>query len=163
MKRGAVLCTVADHNLPDAGGGMCCYGAAAHGPGHCTCWRPVYDLEQQPIRPGPMPDRARMCGDCAFRSDSPEKLGQPGRAHSGEGELDELVFGCGVFACHRGMRRVLRYEHPSGAVIDAAPGDYDPPIVDGVAYCADGTPAGKCAGQRIERITRGRRAARATS
>ena len=35
-----------DQGWPDAGEGMCCIGAAVYGPGHCTCWTPVYDLDQ---------------------------------------------------------------------------------------------------------------------
>lgn len=33
-------------DLPDAGEGVCCMGAAAMGPERCTCWEPVYDLDQ---------------------------------------------------------------------------------------------------------------------
>ena len=52
-----------DRGWPDAGDGTCCYGSAILGPGHCTCWEPVYNLEQaEPdtsSTPGVMPRRCQ--------------------------------------------------------------------------------------------------------
>ena len=98
---------LADERLPDAGEGICCMGAAVFGPGRCTCWEPVYDQAQAPAQEGPMQARARMCADCAFRPGSPEQLGDRRFAHSGEGELVDVVLGDSPFVCHQGMRRRL--------------------------------------------------------
>ena len=139
---------------PDVGNGdlPCCMGVAVYGPGRCTCWRPIYDQEQQTARPGPMPKRTKCCGDCAFRMGSPERSGDARMAHSDPDDLQEVVTGRSVFACHVGMRRVVAWQHPSGARIDATSGDYDPLIIDGIAYQADGSPAFACAGQRAMRV-----------
>ena len=63
-----------DRGWPEAGDGTCCFGAAAYGPGYCTCWEPVYDLDQaEPdttATPGVMP---RRCSDCAYLRKSPER------------------------------------------------------------------------------------------
>lgn len=131
------------HDLPDAGGGVCCEGAAAFGAGRCTCWEPVYDCEQQPVCAGPMHVRSEMCRDCAFRPDSPERRGDARYSHAEEGDLDELLLA--EFACHQGMRRKLKMRHPSGfevaIEIDAyAPPDWFRP------QKADGSPADLCAG-----------------
>ena len=134
-------------DFPDAGEGMCCHGAAMFGPGRCTCWRPEYDREQEPIRSGrQMRQRSVKCDDCAFRDGSPERSGDDRLAHSGDGELDELVWSGRGFACHKGMRRIVRWRHPSGATVEAGPGAYDPPTADGVHFKASGNPADLCAG-----------------
>lgn len=142
------LHTSRDHGFPDVGNGdaPCCMGSAVYGPGRCTCWAPVYDLEQQEPRPGQMQPRTKCCGDCAFRMGSPERSGDSRMAHSSPGELEQLVGGSGTFACHVGMRRVIAWRHPSGAQIEAESGCYAPPILAGVAYRADGRPADVCAG-----------------
>lgn len=121
-------------DYPDAGEGMCCMGAAALGPERCTCWRPIHDQPQQLLKAGPMLQRTRMCGDCAFRPDSPERAGN-------EDAVEELLEG--TFLCHKGMRRLLREVHPSGAVLDAGPGAYEP---SNPPCKADGNPAEVCAG-----------------
>lgn len=133
----------------------CCMGSAVYGADRCTCWRPVYDQEQQPARSGPMPQATKCCGDCAFRNGSPERSGDARMAHSDPGDIDEIVHGGRVFACHLGMRRVRAYVHPTGARVEADPGCYAPPIEDGVAYRADGSPATKCAGLRAMRLREG--------
>jgi hypothetical protein len=134
--------------LPDAGGGHCCYGAIMRGPQGCTCWHSVYDLEQQPLRRGLMPlppGPVRMCGDCAFRPGSPERSGTEG--YEGDQELlDELVAEGAPFYCHQGVRRTVLMRHPSGAEAGGHPADYDPPIENGFPWKADGTPADICAG-----------------
>lgn len=142
-----------DHDFPDAGQGTCCMGAAAMGPGRCTCWEPVYDREQQPIQPGPMPQRARLCVDCAFRNGSPERSGNGQHAHSGEGEIEAIIAGSRRFVCHQGMRRITHWRHPSGVVV-ACPTDgaYRPPEVGGIAYQASGEPAHLCAGVHAMRM-----------
>lgn len=136
------------HNpdLPDAGEGMCCYGAI-NGPGHCTCWRPVCDTEQKPIQQGAAAQRRRMCSDCAFLPGSPERSGDPRFSHSGPIELQELVDSGKAFACHQGMRRVLKLVHePTGVEHVVGDGGYEPAVAGGMAFKADGSPADLCAG-----------------
>lgn len=136
-----------DDDLPDAGGGMCCEGSAALGPGRCTCWDPVFDLEQAAdLKAGPPQVRPTACADCAFRPGSPEQQGDERFANSGDGELDDIIGGSAPFLCHQGMRRQLRQVHPTGAVVEDAPGAYRPPVKGDRAWCADGEPAQICAG-----------------
>lgn len=136
--------------LPDAGEGACCYGAIMYGPQRCTCWDARYDQEQADPVPGKPATRDRLCADCAFRPGSPERLGVPGYNGS-EGELDDLVMTGSPFYCHQGLRHQVSLVHPSGAEVQAHPGAYDPPIVDGVPYKADGTPGELCAGWAARR------------
>lgn len=79
-------------DLPDAGQGTCCIGAAVMGPEHCTCWVPVYDADQQEITPGlPLPPvPVQMCATCAYKPSSPERRGDDGYAGD-QGLLDDLV------------------------------------------------------------------------
>ncbi len=98
-----------------------------------------------------MQPRAAPCHDCAFRPGSPERSGDERYAHSGEGELAGIAAGRNPFVCHQGMRRVLRWRHPSGAVHEEpTPDRYDPPetryAAMPVVWKADGTPADLCAG-----------------
>lgn len=138
--------------LPDAGHGACCIGAAVHGPQRCTCWVPVYDLDQQPVRPGlPLPRvPLRMCGDCAYRPHSPERQGAEDYAGD-EDLLEELVASGTPFYCHEGIRHPIAWRHPSGVEVPGHPGSYDPPILAGVPYKADGTPANVCTGWLLRR------------
>lgn len=131
-------------DLPDAGEGACCLGSACRGPGACTCWETIFDQPQQPLQHGPMAVRERMCEDCAFRPGSPEQSGDPAYAHSGDGELDEVV-GPG-FACHQGMRKRLQLVHPAGVVVQCGPMEYAPAERPGMTWKADGSPADFCAG-----------------
>lgn len=113
----------------------CCYGAAVNGPGSCTCWTPVYSGGQSaPAAGSTIATRATRCEDCAFRPDSPERA-----------RGDELQ-GLTNFACHQGVRRVVEWRHPDGRVRPGDPADYQPPIVNGVGYKADGSPMDICAG-----------------
>ena len=137
--------------LPDAGGGACCTGAAMGGPQRCTCWVPVYDLEQQEPRPGPMDVRTSRCGDCAYLKNSPEARGEDGY-QGGPEDLDEMVRDGSPFACHQGIRRPVKYRHPSGTEIPGHPAAYDPPVIGGVPYKADGSPADLCAGWAGRRL-----------
>lgn len=140
-------------DLPDAGEGMCCTGAAVMGKDRCTCWTAVYDLEQQPVTPGlPLPPiPVRMCATCAYRPGSPERKGEEGYAGD-EDLLDELVATGSPFYCHAGIRKPVAWRHPSGAEIPGHPGGYEPPIADSVPYKADGTPADICAGWLLRRV-----------
>ncbi|RYZ28206.1 MAG: hypothetical protein EOP01_06790, partial [Propionibacteriaceae bacterium] len=89
----------------------CCYGTAVYGPERCTCWQEVLDVpEQAPLqRELPTPTRSRLCGDCAFRPDSPERTGVEHAGHDVE-DLDDVVAG-GAFFCHDGMARVEHLVH----------------------------------------------------
>lgn len=159
------LSVPAADDLPDAGSGMCCIGAAIYGPDRCTCWEPVYDLDQTDPVPVPASTRAEPCDDCAFRPDSPERQGDE-RYVGDEYELNRLVREGQPFSCHKGIRRPLRWEHrpadckPSDCdelnpgrvtVVPGDPANYSPPIIDGQPYKADGTPADICAGWAARR------------
>lgn len=149
--------------LPDPGV-PCCDGAAAYGPRGCTCWETEYDRPQAqpdtgllPLPPVPL----RMCATCAYRPGSPERAGDP--AVAGDPDmLEELAVTGQPFWCHQGMRLGVRLRHPSGLVYEI-PGTahYQPPIVAGVPYKADGTPGDLCAGWLLRRaaLTRTGRAA----
>lgn len=124
----------------------CCEGAAYRGLSGCTCWEPIWNVEQQPprlpVEPEQLMPRARLCGDCAFRKDSPERATEYkqetllGLADRGE-----------PFWCHDGMRRPEQWRHPaSGVVIDGDTADWQPAIVHAVPFRADGRPALLCAG-----------------
>lgn len=129
--------------------GVCCAGAAMYGRDRCTCWEPIYDLEQQPLANSGeplelIPTRAKCCGDCAYRVGSPER-------EAGDGDwLVELATGDGrVFWCHQGMRRVVSFRHPDGRELPAGDGDYRPPIGPAerpVAWKANGSVGDRCAG-----------------
>lgn len=123
---------------------MCCYGAAIFGPGRCTCWEPVYDIDQEEPHEGPLGLRDRMCHDCAFRQDSPERSGDGRYAHSGE--VDGLARGGGLFVCHQGMRRKVAIVHPSGARVEIGIDAYAPGGADIHPCKSDGSPADVCAG-----------------
>lgn len=139
--------SIPDATLPDAGKGMCCMGAAARGPGFCTCWRPVYDREQAPPQEGPPRVRDRMCRDCAFRKDSPERQGDKRYDNSGEDGIDDLVRGERSFVCHQGMRKKIALVHePTGARVDIEIDAYAPGGNERHTCKADGTPADICAG-----------------
>lgn len=139
---------------PDVGNGEmpCCEGSAFVGPEACTCWEPVFDIEQQPphgqIEPGVRPN---MCHDCAYRPSSPERSGDPDAAMDGD-RLQELVAGGYRFWCHQGMRRPTHWKHPYGATVPPSPLNYQPPIIEGIPYKADGTPGDICGGWAALRL-----------
>lgn len=118
----------------------CCYGSIM-GPDRCTCWEPVYDIEQSDPNLFDAPEpRAEPCADCAFRSDSPESRGDE-RYQSYEFTPTQ------PFYCHQGMRRIVAYRHPSGAKVAAAVQDrWSPPERDGIVYKANGMAGDICAG-----------------
>lgn len=141
-------------DFPQIGDGTCCAGAAMLGPERCTCWEAIHDLEQQPpdqekvrwLAAGVEPvTRDSMCGDCAYRPDSPERRGDP--SYLGNAEDLERMAAYDRFWCHQGMRRRIAWRHPSGAVFEKDhPGSYDPPIIGGIPYRVDGSPGELCAG-----------------
>lgn len=126
----------------------CCIGAAVYGPSRCTCWEPVFECEQQPARPGPIVAAPRMCSDCAYRADSPERAD----GYMAEVLLLDLPNGRAPFWCHSGhdggpgMRRPVAYRHPHLGELPGDPSDWQPLIADGVPRMADGRPAPHCAG-----------------
>lgn len=124
----------------------CCLGAVEYGPHRCTCWEPEYDVPQSLPRLDVEPaTRAKMCADCAFRPDSPERTGDDRYQHS-----DEDPAGLPSFWCHQGMRRPVRWRHPAGITVDAETDGYEPPVMvrggESVPYKADGSPGDRCAG-----------------
>lgn len=159
------ICGGAKVELPDVSPG-CCYGSAVRGPQFCTCWDPVYDVEQtKPPLYGPPPvARAKMCDDCAMRPNSPERNGEKGFDNNSEDALEEMVRNGSPFFCHKGMRRIVKLVHrETGTEIESHSGDYDPPLVPGVVelegtilraevpYKADGTVGDICAGWAAKR------------
>jgi hypothetical protein len=123
----------------------CCWGEVVGGARACLCWQPVFDVEQAPPQPAGdvagLPVRERMCGDCAYRPGSPERA---------EGYAEECLLALPadgeLFFCHSGMRRPTHWEHPDGRTVPASDADYQPPVVGGVPYRADGRPGLLCAG-----------------
>lgn len=137
----------------------CCPGRLRDGPAGCTCWQPIYDRDQtDPPSAHVLASwleeevatevRAGMCGDCAYRPNSPEKQSQA--SHAGDAaELERLAASGEKFFCHDGFRRPVAWQHPAGMRIPADPrrdGDYQPLIIFGVPYRADGQPGLLCAG-----------------
>lgn len=153
-------------DLPDIGEGMCCDGALYRGADGCTCWEAVYDpADQVPLvdcdRDAPDETRERMCGDCAFRADSPERTGEGRYENSEPGDIERLVAGDTPFRCHDGARRIVALVHtPTGHRINLTSlGHYDPPKDSRRAYMADGKPLLICAGwaaahaRRVESVS----------
>jgi hypothetical protein len=99
-----------------------------------------------------IPVPVQMCGDCAYRGDSPEKRGEDG--YAGNAELLERLAAEGEpFYCHAGIRLRVGWAHPSGVGFAPAKGDYDPPIVGAVPYQADGSPGFVCGGWLLRAAT----------
>jgi hypothetical protein len=143
-----MICGSGGPDWPDVGNAEvpCCMGAVSHGPSGCTCWKPVYDTDQQSPRTElAAGTREDMCLDCAYRPGSPERTGDPDAAGDDD-VLRELVDSGRRFWCHQGMRRVREWRHPCGATHPGSPLDFPCPVVDGVPYKADGTPADVCGG-----------------
>lgn len=134
-------------DLPPPNPDVPCCEASANNPDVCTCWEPIYDRPPMPAGgtlAGPSAPRPRMCGDCAYRPGSPERLELDGAQL--EAPLSQ------VFLCHDGMPKLLGWTHPElpGVCLRAAAiGDRDNygPVVRGPhAWQADGTPALVCGG-----------------
>jgi len=130
---------------PDADPSGCCWGAIFVGSEACTCWEPVYDVEQAALIPpasaADIAVRTRMCADCAYRPDSPERSDV-----FTEEALLELPSAGELFWCHDGLRRPTHWVHPDGRTVDGSPHDYRPAQLKGIPYQADGHPALLCAG-----------------
>jgi hypothetical protein len=124
----------------------CCIGAMEDGPASCTCWEVVYDREQSPINRASDPTtRSKMCEDCAYRPDSPERSEDDRYIQPHE---DPEV----PFWCHQGMRKEIEYRHTTLGIVVPASGDfYKPPIREGVPYMADGSAGQRCAGWAAKR------------
>lgn len=140
--------------LPDLGLEVpCCSASSYRDFSACTCWRPVYEPGEQADPVGDLTPQVRpagMCGDCAYRPGSPEKLGDP--EHRGDAtELEMLAESGRPFHCHDSMRRIVRWVHPSGAEIPGHDAAYVPPIIEGVPIKTDGTAAFLCAGWHARR------------
>lgn len=128
----------------------CCLGAVHRGRAGCTCWRPVYDVEQADAVGDAAPaTRGKMCEDCACRSDSPESREERGEdmgMRSSVAGLLQLVAEGRPFYCHQGMRRAVADQHPNGLKRSRLAGDYAPGEHAGIPLKADGSPADICAG-----------------
>jgi transcription elongation factor Elf1 len=114
----------------------------------------VYDLEQQDPRIDEHETaRNAMCGDCAYRRDSPERANSDTVAAYSD-QLDSCVDEGRPFWCHDGMRRTIHHRHPDGRTRtdQATDASYDPPIVERRPYRADGSPALLCAGWFTRRL-----------
>lgn len=141
---GALLWVKANPDRTDEVFG-CCHGDALGGPDRCTCWQPVYDIDQAapvpPARPEDIEVRLRPCGDCAFRKDSPERADE---------WTEEALLGLPAtgepFWCHDGMRRPIRWDHPDGRTVPGSTSDWRPAMVGPVPFRADGRPGLLCAG-----------------
>lgn len=147
-----MICLLEDKDLPETPEPWCCEGAASMGPGRCTCWEPVYDLDQQePRTQEPAGVRPEMCVDCAYRPGSPERRGE--EDYKGDQDLlDALVVTGRPFWCHQGVRRPVKYRHPCGMEIEGHPAEYRPPLVAGRPYKADGSPSDLCGGWAARRL-----------
>jgi len=124
---------------------VCCYESAIKGPGYCTCWQPVFDVDQLPAvwpdRPEDLAVRGGMCGDCAYRKGSPERSSE-----WEEEALLDLPDSGTPFWCHDGMRKPVRWDHPDGRSVPGAADDWKPPVVRGIPFRADGRPGLLCGG-----------------
>jgi hypothetical protein len=120
----------------------CCWGESLRGPDGCTCWTPVYNVDQAPPQPdGDLQIRDSRCDDCAFRQDSPERANEVM-----EQALYALADTGQPFWCHDGMRRPHHWVHPDGRTVPGDPHDWRPPVADQIAYRANGQPGLLCAG-----------------
>lgn len=151
-------------DLPDAGEGACCIGAAMGGAGSCTCWEPVVPPQADPLPSTDLEVRVQRCIDCAFRPDSPERE---------DGSLDTVLEQIlrhpdRPFFCHQGLTPITKYRHPSGVTYDPRdlpsnqgkpPMDYQPRVNAAGRPCKDdGSQQDVCAGWAAER-DRARRSA----
>lgn len=133
--------------------GRCCEGLISEGQFACTCWVEVHDVDQVDPIPDVIPSvMARPCGDCAYRKDSPERRGHP-EVRGDDAFLNRIVADGEAFWCHDGMRQVIALAHPTGARLEI-PRDvsYEPPIVAGRPYRANGTLGALCAGWSARRL-----------
>lgn len=122
----------------------CCGDVILDGPSACTCWEPVYSAEQTEPDRTAAPVVGPTCGDCAYRPDSPERVGDDRYV-----PIEDVPAG-EPFWCHRGMRKPVAYRHPAGITVTIDGDFYEPPQRRrgrlGVPYKADGTPGDLCGG-----------------
>lgn len=143
--------TTGPENPPDSGGGICCFGATM-GPDKCTCWVPAFNFPQEPLQVNKTPSvRNQPCEDCAYSVDSPERNSDE-RVTGDPALLKRIVANGEPFFCHVGMRRILHWVHQNGQTYAEGDCDYRPPIKEGIAYKADGTPADICSGWFKRRV-----------
>ena len=131
----------------------CCWGVINSGDYRdCSCWEPIYDLEQQPVTIAEAGCRTVPCHDCAYRVDSPERQGDESVVGD-DYELQRIVALGQPFWCHQGIRRPVAFVHyPTGIVVPGDAADYRPPMRQSRPYKADGTPADMCAGWASRRL-----------
>jgi hypothetical protein len=136
----------AQHPMADDWVPCCSTSAMAARQDACTCWEPVYDMEQATPQlltsVTELHVQPRPCGDCAYRPGSPELSDE----HSAE-KLQAITAQPDTpFYCHEGMRRPAYWRHPDGRTVPGEPADYQPPVIAAVPYRADGSPGLLCAG-----------------
>lgn len=141
------------HGVP--GVSDCCRLAVLTDGRFCVCWIPIYDLAQADPNPltlrllaaGIQPGTREpgRCADCAYRPGSPERTGSDD-VRGGHAWLQAIAAAGDRFWCHEGMRRPVLWRHPSGAEQPGSPANYQPPVINGVPYRADGQPGRLCAG-----------------
>lgn len=85
---------------------FCCWGVVNGDYRDCSCWEPIFDLEQKPVVEAPADCRTVQCGDCAYRVDSPERQGDESVVGD-DYELDRIVRTGDPFWCHQGIRRPM--------------------------------------------------------
>lgn len=91
-----------DPELPDTGGG-CCIGADVYGPGGCTCWRPVHDLDQA----DPAPHVLGL--DLGLATAGAAQLHRDGRVYTQQLHTDPLPDDASVPEQAARLRRVARW------------------------------------------------------
>lgn len=117
----------------------CCEASAYTGGEQCTCWEPILDVEPtDALQEGPMRVPRRACHDCAYRAGSPER-------EAADGALPDYSRDQ-PFMCHQGVAKVVRFEHPCGAVIVPDGDDYTPTSRGDRVWMADGRPGEYCSG-----------------
>ena len=143
-RQGVLLLGCSDERRP----GLHLLGTGVrHQPGHATAGAPANPVPVRMCEPGPNGD-----GGCAYRPHSPERDGRGG--YQGDAEhLEYLAATVTPFYCHRGMRQAVAWQHPAGIEIPGHPADYQPPILNGVPYQADGSPGFICAGWLLRAAT----------
>lgn len=128
-----------EFHAPPEAENSCCMGAAFTDGERCTCWVAISYPEQEERQEGPMNICRKMCHDCAYRNDSPE------RADAGGAVPD---YGRDrPFVCHQGTPITTVWVHPMTGVTRKPERDsYVIAQADGRTWLADGRPGEFCAG-----------------